>query len=306
MEAPLSCKQKVLIVDDTPSNLLILGEEFKEDYQIYIAKSGEEALKRVEAIEPDLILLDILMPGLDGYQVCETLKEKEETRKIPIIFITAKNTEEDEVRGLDLGAVDYITKPFRLPIVKARVRTHLELKRKTDILESISSRDGLTGLFNRREWDSVIEKEWLRALRGNHSLSVILLDIDFFKLYNDHYGHLAGDQCLKDVARALSFHLKRASDFLARYGGEEFVILLPETLLEEGVVVANKVRKTIEDLHIEHRYSKVTPFITISAGVAATVPRDTNYTLLLDEADSALYEAKELGRNRVQGRELSP
>lgn len=297
---PLSCKQKVLIVDDTPSNLLVLGEELKEDYQIYVAKSGEEALKRVEAIEPDLILLDILMPGLDGYQVCESLKEKEETRKIPIIFITAKNTEEDEVRGLDLGAVDYITKPFRLPIVKARVKTHLELKRTTDLLESISSRDGLTGLFNRRKFDEVMEREWMRSLRSHHSIAIILLDIDSFKLYNDHYGHLAGDQCLKDVAKALALSLQRAGDFVARYGGEEFVIILPETLLEEAVSVANKVREAVKGLKIEHSYSPVAPFITVSAGVAATIPQDTSYSRLLDGADSALYEAKELGRDRVK------
>lgn len=301
----MKTKQKVLIVDDNSTNLMILGELLQEEYEVFVANSGENALRQVESNRPDLILLDILMPGMDGYEVCRRLKEEHGTKKIPIIFITAKDTEEDEVKGLDLGAVDYITKPFRLPIVKARVRTHLELKRKTDLLESISSLDGLTGIPNRRQFDSVISAEWKRAARNSKPLSVGLLDIDFFKLYNDNYGHLSGDQCLKKVARAINEGLQRPADFAARYGGEEFAMVLPETPADKALLVAERIRKIVQDLKVEHNYSPVSPYITISAGMASTVPGpNTGHLVLLEVADHALYDAKQSGRNRVRQREI--
>ncbi len=294
-------KQKILIVDDMPSNLKILGTEFKNDYDIYVATNGESAIKIAEETLPDLILLDIIMPGMDGYKICQLLKNNSSVQKIPVIFITAKNTEEDEVLGLSIGAVDYITKPFRLPIVRARIQTHLELKRKSDLLENISSRDGLTGIYNRRQFDIVIEAEWKRAIRQARPLSVILLDLDFFKLYNDNYGHQAGDECLKNVARALSANLKRATDFVARYGGEEFVIVLPETPPEEAFLIGERVRKVIEKLQIEHKHSLVSDYITVSVGTATTIPtKECDYRILPKTADNALYEAKQAGRNNVK------
>ncbi len=303
MDVSISRKQKIMIVDDTPSNIMVLGEELSEEYEVFIATNGENALKKVEEHLPDLILLDIVMPGMDGYEVCRRLKENSETYKIPIIFITSKNTEDDEVKGLSIGAVDYITKPFRLPIVRARIRTHLELKRKNDILENISSRDGLTGLFNRRKFDTVIDVEWKRAVRSQKPLSVILLDLDYFKLYNDNYGHLSGDECLKSVAQILESSLQRSSDFVARYGGEEFIIVLPETPPENALLTAQKVRKAVESLKITHNYSTIAPYITVSVGVASVVPeRYSDYSILLELADNALYEAKESGRNRVKQR----
>jgi len=299
-------KQKILIVDDMPSNIKILGTELQEDYDIYIANNGEKAIKVAEDILPDLILLDIMMPGIDGYEICNRLKNNSAVHKIPVIFITAKNTEEDEILGLSVGAVDYITKPFRLPIVRARIKTHLELKRKSDLLENISSRDGLTGIFNRRQFDLVIETEWNRAIRHARQLSVILLDLDYFKLYNDNYGHLAGDECLKTVAEALSANLKRATDFVARYGGEEFVIVLPETPPEEAFFIGEKLRKVIEGLKIEHKYSAVSNYITISAGAATTVPTSSvEYLVLPEAADKALYEAKQAGRNNVKVKNIT-
>jgi diguanylate cyclase (GGDEF)-like protein len=295
----------VLIVDDTPSNILVLGEELKSDYEVFVATSGESALKVASATLPDLILLDIVMAEMDGYEVYRRLQANEDTRKIPVIFITAMNAEEEETRGLAMGAVDYITKPFRLPIVRARVRTHLELKRKTDMLESLSYRDGLTGVFNRRQFDVVIESEWKRALRFGDPLSVILIDIDSFKPYNDNYGHLFGDECLKVVALALSSTLRRSTDFFARYGGEEFVVVLPKTPLDKALIVAESIRCTVLDLRIEHAYSVVAPYVTVSLGVASTIPsRAIDHRQLLGAADNALYRAKEAGRNTIKYREL--
>ncbi|HSV30694.1 MAG TPA: diguanylate cyclase [Atribacteraceae bacterium] len=301
MEGTESLKQKILIVDDSPTNLMMLSESLQADYELLVTTSGESALDKVASNPPNLILLDIVMPGMDGYEVCRRLKENKETRNIPIIFITAKCTEEDEVKGLILGAVDYISKPFRLPIVKARVRTHLELKRKSDILENISNRDGLTGLYNWRQFDTVVGNEWKLATRGGRPLSIILLDLDYFKLYNDNYGHLSGDECLKAVAHVLSKALERASDFAARYGGEEFVVVLPDTALDKAFLMAEKIRKEIEDLKIEHKYSPVSPYVTVSVGVVSTIPpQKTDYRMLLELADNALYEAKKSGRNRVR------
>ena len=296
-------KQKIMIVDDTPSNISVLGEVLKDEYEIFISTNGQSALEKVAANPPDLILLDITMPGMDGYEVCRRLKQNQDTRKIPVIFISGKNAEEDEIKGFSVGAVDYITKPFRIPIVKARIKTHMELKRKTDLLESISSRDGLTGIFNRRKFDTVLAAEWNRALRSGQPIAVMLLDIDFFKLYNDNYGHLSGDECLKAVAQTLSAALQRATDFAARYGGEEFVIVLSDTEPEKALLVAEKIRQAIADLRIEHLYSTAAPHITVSLGVASTVPiRNMDYNILLEIADNALYEAKQSGRNTVKQR----
>ncbi len=298
-------KPKILIVDDSPTSLKVLGELLKRDYAVFVATNGAAVLDKAIADPPDLILLDIMMPDTDGYEVCRLLKKNEATQNIPVIFITAKSSEDDEVRGLALGAVDYITKPFSLPIVKARVKTHLELKQKTDMLESISSRDGLTGIFNRRQFDTVFATEWKRAIRSGRPLAVIMLDIDCFKLYNDNYGHLAGDECLKRVASALSDTLQRAADFVARYGGEEFVIVLPETAPETALLIGKRVRMAVEALKIEHGYSTVTPHITVSVGVASAVPaQDMDHHILLELADNALYEAKQSGRNRVKQRQI--
>ncbi|MCX7966849.1 MAG: PleD family two-component system response regulator [Syntrophorhabdaceae bacterium] len=293
-------RQKILIVDDKPSNIMVLGEELKRDYDIYIATNGEMAIKKAISNPPDLILLDIVMPGMDGYDVCKQLKENEITKNIPIIFITAKNTDEDEAKGLSIGAVDYITKPFSIPIVKARVKTHLELKRKTDILESLSFRDGLTGIFNRRQLENVLSNEWKRAARKGEPISLLFIDIDYFKAYNDYYGHVAGDECLKMVAKALTTSLRRSTDFVARYGGEEFAVILPETDIDNSLIIAEKFRNTIIELKIEHKFSKVEPYLTISIGVATTYPtRDSEYKLLIEVADNVLYEAKNSGRNRI-------
>ncbi len=301
MDNQSQLKQTILVVDDTLLNRKILTEELKQEYEVIAASTGFEALAKAKSCLPDLVLLDIIMPDMDGYQVLKSLKNSEETMKIPVIFLTSKDSEQDEIKGLNLGAVDYISKPFRAPILKARVKTHLELKRKTDILEKISSRDGLTGAFNRREFEKVIQVEWNRGMRFGHPLSLILLDLDHFKLYNDTYGHVEGDECLKYVVNILSSTLKRAGDFLARYGGEEFVALLPATPHKKGEMVAENIRQEVAAFKIEHKKSPTSQYVTASLGVATITPnrKSPSYHDLIEGADNALYKAKLDGRNKV-------
>jgi diguanylate cyclase (GGDEF)-like protein len=231
--------------------------------------------------------------------VCRRLKEDPSSRNIPVIFITAMTEEEDETKGLAYGAVDYITKPFSLPIVRARVRTHLELKRHRDTLEALSTRDGLTGIPNRRRFDEVLTVEWLRGQREGAPMSLIMIDIDHFKLYNDNYGHIEGDDCLKKVAACLATAMSRPADFFARYGGEEFAVILPMTDHNGAVTVAETLLDQIRELNLPHRYSLVAERVTISLGIATMLPsREDSPTILIDRADKALYASKIAGRNR--------
>ncbi len=300
-------RQTILVVDDVPANIKVLGESLKSEYKIRLATDGMKALKIASSYNPpDLILLDIIMPEMDGYDVCKKLKADSTTANIPVIFITAMNQEEDETMGLELGAVDYITKPFSLPIVKARIRTHLELKRHRDILEDLSTLDGLTGIPNRRRFDHFLNMEWIRAMRESNPISLIMVDIDHFKLYNDNYGHTAGDDCLKAVARCLAGSIRRPADFIARYGGEEFAVVLPSTDMEGAVTVANTLMKEISHLNLPHAYSEVAGHVTISLGAATMLPtRKFSLMVLVEGADKCLYEAKEAGRNCVKNRDLN-
>ncbi len=294
--------QTVLIVDDQPSNIQVLAKLLTEEYRVLVANSGHKALTIARSDHPpDLILLDVQMPEMDGYELCKHLKSDPQTNKIGIIFITALDSVNDEEQGFQLGAVDYIAKPFHTAIVRARVRTHMELKRKSDLLEQIAMLDGLTGIPNRRHLNEQLDRERGRAQREQHPLSAVMLDIDHFKEYNDHYGHGAGDLCLQQVAKALAATLARASDLVARYGGEEFVALLPNTPLDGAQEVAENLRHAIEGLAIPHHYSSVAKTITISLGVATYDPTTNPNTTdnLLERADTALYRAKAMGRNRV-------
>jgi diguanylate cyclase (GGDEF)-like protein len=292
---------KVLLVDDIKANINILMKTLKGEYDIDYMTDGESALKYVESSPPDLILLDILMPGMDGYEVSKRLSDSERTKNIPIIFITSKNGEEDESKGLELGAVDYIAKPFSRAIVRARVKNHLILKKQRDFLENLSNLDGLTGIPNRRSFDQAFDNEWRRTARSHTPISLIMMDIDFFKKYNDTYGHVAGDDCLKQVAQALASSIKRPQDFIARYGGEEFVALLPETDSAGALAVANIIQDNIGSLDIQHSSSTVNGRITISQGAATIIPTlGITSSLVLEAADKALYKAKEKGRNRVK------
>jgi diguanylate cyclase (GGDEF)-like protein len=242
---------RVLIVDDVPDNIRVLSRMLVDDgHQISAATNGRQALKLVAACAPDLILLDVMMPEMDGYEVCAALKADPQLSSIPIIFITALADVENETRGLDLGAVDYITKPFKEAIVRVRVKTHLELKRQRDILQQLSHVDGLTGIPNRRAFDERLDQEWRRSVRSDEPLAAAMIDVDHFKQYNDTRGHLAGDDCLRRVAGRLAEGLTRGGDFVARYGGEEFVGLISGVNVDGLAGVAEKFRAGIEALRI--------------------------------------------------------
>jgi diguanylate cyclase (GGDEF)-like protein len=292
----------VLIVDDQPANIHALAALLKKDYRILTATRGEKALElAARTPPPDLILLDIVMPDMDGHEVCARLKNDEATKAIPIIFVTALGEEQDEEHGLNLGAADYISKPFSPAIVRARVRNQINLKLRTDRLEQVAMQDGLTQIPNRRHFDQKLREEWGRLTRNGQSLSLLMIDIDQFKLYNDHYGHGAGDECLRQVAQALYQVPQRPTDLVARYGGEEFAAVLPETDEAGAGHLAQRLLEAVRALGIEHAYSDVAPHVTISVGVATHSPRQPkrDAEALKQSADRALYQAKSQGRNRL-------
>lgn len=315
-------KPSILIVDDTPDNIDVLKEALKKDYIVRPVMDGVTALRIASTDpKPDMILLDIMMPGMDGYEVMRRLQADANTRQIPVIFVTSASDIESELKGFELGAVDYITKPFNPVIVRARVSTHLELcdarkqlekqnqelKAKSDLLEEIVNLDSLTGISNRRHFDKVLEVEWSRALRNNTQISVIVADIDYFKKFNDHYGHIEGDKCLRLVAQCLSSLLQRPTDTAARYGGEEFVAILSETDINGTMLLAGNWRMEIEKLRIPHATSAVADCVTISVGYATMVPKRNQLPYyLVGVADEMLYQSKESGRNLISGKEIPP
>ena len=248
-------KPTILVVDDMTTTLLLIHDLLKDTYEVKIAKSGTKALEILNAPNDiDLILLDVEMPDINGYEVCKILKNNEQTKNIPVIFVTARNSEEDEEYGLNLGAIDYITKPFNKTITKLRLKNYLEMKIKNDLLEKISMYDALTNIRNRRFFDETFETTFLEAKRDKLSLAIMMIDIDFFKPYNDNYGHGQGDLALKKVAKALEKTIKRPSDFVARYGGEEFVILLKNIDKTGLQTVANNLLNAVRELKITHEF----------------------------------------------------
>ncbi|RAR71593.1 response regulator receiver modulated diguanylate cyclase [Paracidovorax anthurii] len=292
----------VLLVDDQVTNIRMLHALLGEEFDIRMATSGDDALRLIHSAPPDLILLDIQMPGMSGYEVCRQLKASEDTRHIPVIFITAQNTPEDESLCFRVGAVDFIAKPINPEVAKARVRTHARLKRQSDLLRDLAYVDGLTGVANRRRFDGALDAEWRRCGRNGSPLSIVMIDVDNFKSYNDHYGHAAGDSCLQKVALQLTGRLHRSHDLVARYGGEEFVCLLPDCDLQGALAKAEALRQSVESLAIEHAASAPPAIVTISAGVCSMVPSDGMATSMLAHlADQHLYAAKSGGRNRVSG-----
>jgi diguanylate cyclase (GGDEF)-like protein len=293
-------RQKILIADDSQPVVDMLCAVLGEDHEVMVAPSGQAAIEMAIDRQPDLILLDVVMPGIDGFEVCRRLRAEERTQRIPIVFITGLNALEDERRGLELGAIDFIAKPLQAAIVRLRVRNHLELKRYRDFLEDLSLVDGLTGIGNRRRFDEFLLREWRRSRRARSSLALILLDVDYFKAFNDHYGHAAGDDCLREVAATLAMLVRRPGDLCARYGGEEFAAILPHTDLAGARVLAERIREAVVALDIPHEGLAASPSLTVSIGIAASdtsaaeEPED-----LLRMADRRLYEAKTAGRNRV-------
>jgi diguanylate cyclase (GGDEF)-like protein len=302
MTLPQQDRTKILLVDDSPTNLMILGGILSADYDILVATSGAAALEIAQSPEPpDLILLDVEMPVMDGYAICQILKENSTTSNIPIIFVTAVEGSQAETKGFELGAVDYITKPYSTPVVRARVKTHVQLKKQMSLLENMAFLDGLTGIANRRQFDQELEKEWRRMMRQNTPISLLLMDIDYFKKFNDHYGHAVGDDCLRHVAQTIAKVIKRPGDLVARYGGEEFAVILPNTNEPGAYAVAEAMRFAVDHLKLPHAASIGTDHVTISLGLTSEIPdRQGNLQDLVNRADEALYRAKSSGRNQVQ------
>ena len=292
-------RNSILVVDDVESNILALSRILRSEYTIYTATNGKDALIEAEEHTPDVILLDIIMPEMDGYQVLASLREMEKTRSIPVIFITGLSDTEEEELGLTLGAADYISKPFSPTIVRLRVQNQVKILNQLRTIEKLSMIDQLTAVPNRRGFDYQANKEWVRAMRDKTPLSILLVDVDKFKGFNDTYGHSQGDAVLSMVAVALNKSLNRRSDYIARWGGEEFVVLLPNTDRPGSVEVAERMRANVANTAIRLPDGSET-HITISIGVSAQTPaQDSLMEDFFVRADMALYRAKETGRNRV-------
>ncbi|MDY0870776.1 diguanylate cyclase domain-containing protein [Dongia rigui] len=294
-------KDLILVVDDSPTNLAIMNVVLRDIYQVITANNGSDALALAASEEPDLIILDIMMPGMDGYEICDRLKANPFTRDIPVMFVTAMDQERQEARGLALGAVDYIAKPVSPPIVMARVRNQLELKKQRDFLRRLSAIDGLTTIANRRAFEEDFDREWRRAIRLKSSIGVYLTDIDNFKSYNDAYGYLAGDDALRILAQAMSKAILRPGDLLARYSGEEFVGLMPDTDASGAAIVGERLLNAVRALSLPHAHSGTASIVTISIGVAICRPGPaSDRAALFKLAGDALYAAKKGGRNQLR------
>jgi len=294
-----SKKNSLLIVDDEKSNILELTHILSPEYTIRVAKDGFDAIEVANQHLPDVILLDIIMPDMDGYEVINTLKSSDETKAIPVIFITGLNEAKDEEKGLALGAADYINKPFSPSIVKLRVKNQIQMLNYIRVIEGLSMIDQLTKIPNRRSFDERLHLEWFRAIRDKMPISLIYADIDNFKFYNDTYGHQQGDMALHTVALVFTQVLKRSVDFVARIGGEEFVVLLTNTDKDKAMNIAERLRKNVEDVQIPRADGKISR-ITISVGVHTLTPAPENSVDdFIRFADEALYAAKKGGRNRV-------
>jgi diguanylate cyclase (GGDEF)-like protein len=320
----------ILIVDDSRVTRMYIADMLRDAgyHQIIEADSVDDAFRKTCPDEPgdvcvpvDLILMDIHMPGKDGIQGCREFKERKRFEDIPVIIISGIEQLKNFEHAFEAGAVDYLTKPPNRLELLVRVRAALRLKSEMDRrkgrerelvtltkrleeanreLRRISTLDALTGIANRHYCNEFLEREWRRAIRDGKEFAVVMIDIDFFKAYNDLYGHLAGDDCLKKVAGALQRGVRRPGDLLARYGGEEFIVLLPATDLDGAVKVAEAIHKGVVALQLRHKGSKVARHVTVSIGCASMIPgKDSVAERLIGAADAALYEAKQKGRNRV-------
>ncbi len=296
---------KILVIDDTPVNLDVLWKTLEPmGYIVQIAPNGEAALKIIsDSSLPDLILLDVMMPGIDGFETCKRLKANERTRDIPVIFLTAKSETEYVVRGFEVGGVDYITKPFNQEEVCVRVRTHVLLKKtlleKEELIEQLkvsSKTDSLTELLNRRGVMERMEIETHRFERNKKFFSIVLCDIDFFKKVNDTYGHEAGDLVLVEVGKIIKDNCRK-QDVASRWGGEEFLVLLPETDLEGAKLVAEKIRNEIESHEFVYQERKIP--VTMSFGLSLFTEKYENIDDCIRLADDCLYQAKKTGRNKI-------
>lgn len=325
----------LLVIDDTTDDVnLLLTLLTQAGFKVLIAQNGAEGIERAEYTRPDLILLDIKMLGMDGFEVCRRLKSQENTQNIPIIFMTVLADALDKITAFSLGAVDYITKPIQCQELLARVSAHVKLYQQQQSinrqnqelkqliqklqhleeqliertialekanceLEHLNALDGLTQIANRRRFDEYLIYQWCFLAKKQLPLSLIFADIDYFKDYNDHYGHQAGDDCLRQVAKIIESVVKRSSDLVARYGGEEFVVLLPQINLQEAKSVAENIQTAIRH-QIIHAYSTINDYVSLSIGIASIIPNsEFSPDFLVKQADKALYKAKQQGRNRI-------
>lgn len=308
-------QERILLVDDDLGTIKVMSRMLAGIGQIQFACSGVDALRIARESKPSLILMDAEMPGMSGFQACELLKADPALSHIPVIFVTSHSETATEVAGLELGAVDFIAKPVSPPLLVARVKTQLRIKHLADELRRSAMTDGLTQLANRRCFDDAFQREWARAKRSAEPMSVLMLDVDHFKLFNDHYGHAAGDRCLQGIAQALVGASLRPADLVARYGGEEFVMLLPQTPRSGAANVATRMLAAVEALGIPHAASTTSVHVTVSVGMAcydsasrgwinspaeSRVADDLSQPVkpaqLLRAADQALYAAKHAGR----------
>lgn len=313
----LSARPKLLLVDDDPAIIAVLGRMLSELADVRFAMSGSEALRLARESVPDLVLLDVELGDSNGFEVCQAFKNDTALKNVPIIFVTSHDSVDQETTGLSLGAVDFISKPPSGPVVVARVRNHLALKAMTDLLRRSAATDDLTGLANRRHFDETLAREWVRAQRTSAPVSLLMIDVDLFKGYNDCYGHQAGDECLKAVAGAIGQVARRPADLAARYGGEEFAILLPETDRSGAWIVAQRLLRAVAALGLPHAASGFSDDVTVSIGVSAYDVRCDSWVgppadihrgnqeprcsarELVAAADQALFAAKNVGRARA-------
>ena len=321
---------RILVVDDHPDSLELLSTILttQKEYEVEISKDGISAIKAARTKAPDLILLDINMSNMNGFEVCHELRKNCITAETPIIFISASSETDNKIKAFNEGGNDYITKPFHIGEVIARVENQLQLGRlkaelqaKNDRLQEelltrqaiekklldlneqlreIAALDSLTKIANRRTFEDFFTREWQRGQRDKQPLSLIICDIDYFKLYNDSFGHQSGDICLQKVARAILNRVMRPADLVARYGGEEFAVILPQTAAQNALQVANSIGHEVKKLAIPHKESPVSDYVSLSLGVSCAIPQP-KYTKkqLLVTADKALYRAKKLGRDRA-------
>ncbi|VAW87698.1 Two-component transcriptional response regulator, LuxR family [hydrothermal vent metagenome] len=313
---------RVLLIDDQR----IIAEAFRRmvmddaEIEMHYCSDPSRALIEVQSFRPTVILQDLVMPDVDGLSLLKQFQKDKEARSIPVIVLTTKEDPKIKSEAFAMGASDYLVKfPDKIEVIarlKAHSRSYLaqqqrdaaykdltqlkaELERKNRELEVLSCRDALTGILNRRGFDNYLSKEWYRAIREKKNLGLLIIDVDFFKPFNDNYGHQQGDLCLQQIAVALEAGLKRASDVVARYGGEEFSVVLPNTNMEGALLIAETVREFVEALLIKHEYSKVSDVVTVSIGVMCLQPvADDALESLIARADKALYHAKHSGRNR--------
>lgn len=286
-------KAKILVVDDQPVNIQIIHQILSAEYQIFMATSGAQAIQLCLSNPPDLILLDVMMPELDGLETCRLLKKQDGLASVPVVFVTGLQSQDEENECWDAGCSDFLIKPVNPVTLKNRVRAQLRLKLQNDLLQRLAFSDALTGLYNRRYANEFFENQNAVCQRASMPLVVLMIDIDFFKTYNDSYGHLKGDECLIVVAQQLKTKLKRSSDLVARYGGEEFICILPGISLAEADILAQSLVDSVAALQLEHRKSPLGK-VTISLGYASS----EHSTELLRDADVALYQSKNNGRNR--------